>query len=371
MSSPPLVPATPNGPWWKQVIQVLITLTVLVVVFGFFIPHLADYRDVLDVIQDISPGEWLVLLALAGGVLVAYVFVLMAAMRGLRFGEGFVAQTTATAITNTIPAGGAFALPLQYAMYLSWGFTPEAVTAALLSAGVFDQLARLALPTLSVLAVALSGDAERWMWLAAGAGIVIVATAVVLLALLFSSETAARKIGGVLDRLVARALRLIGRGEVDMVGAVLQFRANVVDIMRHRSVHLLLTTVLNLGLMVSLFLASIRAVGISSEEVSAAWVIMSFALGRLLVMIPVSPGGLGVVDAGLISLLSAGWATGSPDHDLIAAGVLLFRGLTLIPPVLVGVGTWLTWRFRRKGRHDWQTVRRGEWRQVGDPDARV
>ena len=80
MSNPPLVPATPNRPWWKQVIQVLITLTVLVVVFGFFIPQLADYRDVLDVIQDISPGEWLVLSALAGGVLVAYGFGLMAAI---------------------------------------------------------------------------------------------------------------------------------------------------------------------------------------------------------------------------------------------------------------------------------------------------
>jgi len=362
--------ATPR-PWWKQALQIVITLAVLVLVFGFFIPQLADYRTVLDVIQDISTGEWLILFALAGWFLIAYVFVLMAAVRGLHFREGFVAQTTATAITNTIPAGGAFAVPLQYAMYLSWGFTPEAVTAALLAAGVFDQLARLALPTLSVLVVALTGDAETWMWLAAVIGVVIVVGAVVLLGLLFSSENAAQKIGAVLDRLMARVMRLFGRSKIDMVAAVLQFRANVIDIMRHRWVRLLVMTVLNHAAMASLFLASIRAVGISSDEVSTAWVIMSFSLGRLLVMIPVSPGGLGVVDVGFISLLSLGWATGAANHDLIAAGVLLFRALTLIPPIPIGVGTWLAWRFGKKRRHDWQTVRRGEWRQVGDSDARV
>jgi uncharacterized membrane protein YbhN (UPF0104 family) len=353
------VTAAPHRPWWRQAASLALTVAVVVIVFGFVLPQLADYRDVLDRISAIDTLEWIVLGVLAVWFLCAYPLVLMSTMPTLRFGEAFVAQTTATAINNSIPAGGAIAVPLQYVMYLSWGFSPGAVTSSLITAGVWDQLARMSLPVLAVAAIAISGEALWWMWLVSLVGVAIVIGAVWLLITVLRSETAARHIGEFLDRIVNRVLGWIRRGPVDMVDASLQFRHNVTSVAGKRWKMITLATVMNHASMSILFLASLRAVGVTEEEVSTAWVILSISLGRLLVAIPISPGGLGLVDLGYLGLLSLGWGAGA-DAALLSAGVLLFRALSFLPPILVGLGAWVFWRWNRSWRRDWTTARRGE-----------
>ena len=163
---------------------------------------LADYRAVADYIQGIEPFEWLLLAVFAGWFLIAYVFVFMATLPSLRFKEGFVVQTTATAINNSLPAGGAIALPITYSQFLSWGFTPGAVTAALLTAGVWDQLARQALPVLAVAVIALLGEAVWWMWLVSIVGVISVAIWIGVLTVILRSESAAEGFGRWLNKVV-------------------------------------------------------------------------------------------------------------------------------------------------------------------------
>jgi uncharacterized membrane protein YbhN (UPF0104 family) len=40
--------------------------------------------------------------------------------------------------------------------------------------------------------------------------------------------------------------------------------------------------------------------------------------------------------------------------------VLLYRALSFLPPIVVGVGSWVFWRINKSWRRDWQTVGRGE-----------
>jgi uncharacterized membrane protein YbhN (UPF0104 family) len=122
---------------------------------------------------------------------------------------------------------------------------------------------------------------------------------------------------------------------------------------------LTIATVVNHAAMTGLFVASIRAAGISDDEISTAWVIASFGFGRLLVMIPISPGGLGLVDFGYISLLTAGGS--GVDANLIAAGVLLFRALSFLPPIPIGLASFLFWRANKSWRRDYRVVQRGEF----------
>ncbi|MEA2024725.1 MAG: YbhN family protein [Actinomycetota bacterium] len=336
-----------------------VTVLFLFLVFGFVLPKLADYRAVADHIGDVDPIQWLLLGVFAGWFLVAYVFVFMSTMPGLRFQEGFVVQTTATAINNSLPAGGAIALPVTYTQFLSWGFTPEAITAGLLTAGVWDQLARLALPVIGVAAIAITGDALWWMWLVSLGGIVVVAGAIWLISLVLRSESAAVTLGNWLDGIVNWGLRRIKRDPIDVVAATLTFRDNVRHVARYRWKWVTAATVANHASMAALFIVSLRAVGVTSEQVSLPWLLLAFSLGRLLVMIPVSPGGLGLVDLGFIGLVSLGWGTGA-DPDLISAGVLLYRALSFLPPILIGLGSWVFWRVNRSWRRDWKIERRGE-----------
>ena len=353
------IPQRTGQPLWKRLLRAAVTVLVLVLVFGFVLPQLADYRAVADLIGDIEPIQWLLLAIFAMWFLIAYVFVFMSTLPGLRFREGFVVQTTATAINNSLPAGGAIALPITYSQFLSWGFTPESVTAALLTAGVWDQLARLALPVLSVAAIAITGEALWWMWLISLGGIVVVVGAIWLIARILGSQSAALALGKWLDKITNWGLEKIKRDPVDVVAATLKFRDNVRHVAQHRWKWVTAATIANHASMAALFAVSLRAVGVSSDDVSLPWLLLAFSLGRLLVIIPVSPGGLGLVDLGFIGLVSLGWGAGA-DPDLISAGVLLYRALSFLPPILVGLGSWLFWRANRSWRQDWQTERRGE-----------
>jgi uncharacterized membrane protein YbhN (UPF0104 family) len=271
---------------------------------------------------------------------------------------------TGTAITNSVPSGGALALPVNYAMYMSWGFTPESVTAGLLAAGVWDWFGRIALPILAVVVVALMGDAIWWMWLVSLAGVLIVTIMVVVLVKVLGSEEGAQKFADWLDHMGTWVFDRIHRTKPDIVAAVLQFRTDLNSIVQTRAIRLSAATVFNHAAMTMLFTVSVYAVGVTTDQIPIPWMILAFSLGRFLVMIPVSPGGLGLVDLGWLGLLTMGWQTTNPgvpvDHDLIAAGVLLFRGLSLIPPIPIGMASWLFWRVNKSWRKDWRIAMRGK-----------
>ncbi len=294
----------------------------------------------------------------------AYPIVLVQALTTLRLPEAFVNHMTGTAITNSVPSGGAIALPVNYTMYMSWGFTPASISAGMLSAGVWDWLLRISLPVLAVLGIAFTGEALGWMWLVSIGGILAVAVMVLVLSKILGRETDARRFAQWIDRGGATVFRIAKRDKPDIEAAVMQFRTDLNSIVQSRALRLTIATIANHLAMATLFAVSVYSVGIEPSQIPIPWMVLAFALGRFLVMIPVSPGGLGLVDLGWIGLLTLGWQTTNPgvpvDSDLIAAGVLLFRALTLLPPILIGMASWLFWRANRSWRLEWQTVRRGE-----------
>ena len=84
----------------------------------------------------------------------------------------------------------------------------------------------------------------------------------------------------------------------------------------------------------------LRDVGVSDAEVGWAEVLAVFAFARLATAIPITPGGAGVVEAVLITGLTA---AGGFKPEVVAA-VLVFRALTWALPILVGVFCLIWWR---------------------------
>jgi uncharacterized membrane protein YbhN (UPF0104 family) len=370
MTDAETIPKAKRRPWWKQAISISITVLVIGIVFGFVIPKLADYRAILDYIGDISPLAWAILAVASLWFLLAYPTVLTVAIRSLRLREAFVNHMTGTAVTNSLPSGGAIALAINYTMYLSWGFTPASVSAGLLGAGVWDWYARISLPILAVLAIAVFAQSLPWMWFVTIGGLAFVAVTVFLLSKVLRSETTAERLATWLDTIVSKVLGWMKRTPPGTHDAVLQFRIDLRSIVATRGWRLTAATIANHAAMATLFTASIYAVGVSRDQIPIPWVVLAFALGRFIVMIPVSPGGLGLVDLGWIGLLTLGWQTTNPDvpvdPDLIAAGVLLFRALSLFPPIPIGLGSWVFWRTNKSWRSDWKTALRG---QASTPEA--
>ncbi|MEA3509921.1 MAG: lysylphosphatidylglycerol synthase domain-containing protein, partial [Actinomycetota bacterium] len=180
-----------------------------------------------------------------------------------------------------------------------------------------------------------------------------------LISLVLRSQSAAVTLGRRLDKIVNWGLGKIKRDPIDVAAATLTFRDNVRHVAEYRWKWVTAATIANHASMAALFVVSLRAVGVSSSDISLPWLLLAFSLGRLLVMIPVSPGGLGLVDLGFIGLVSLGWGPGA-DADLISAGVLLYRALSFLPPILIGLGSWIFWRVNRSWRRDWRVERRGD-----------
>ena len=68
----------------------------------------------------------------------------------------------------------------------------------------------------------------------------------------------------------------------------------------------------------------------------------AFAFVRLLTALPITPGGLGITELGLVGILAAG--TGHQASAQVAAAVLLYRAVTYLPPIPLGALACLVWR---------------------------
>jgi uncharacterized protein (TIRG00374 family) len=102
------------------------------------------------------------------------------------------------------------------------------------------------------------------------------------------------------------------------------------------------TVASNLALWLVL-LASLRGMGLSEAQVPWATSLAAFAFVRLVTVLPITPGGAGITEIGLVGILAAG-----ADHGVTAqvtAAVLLYRAVTYLAPIPLGGMACLAWRY--------------------------
>jgi uncharacterized protein (TIRG00374 family) len=75
-------------------------------------------------------------------------------------------------------------------------------------------------------------------------------------------------------------------------------------------------------------------------------VLLAYVVAMALAIVPITPGGLGFVEAGLTTLLVlVGIST-----DQAVVGTLLYRLVSFWLPIPVGGLAWAVWRFRHRDR---------------------
>jgi uncharacterized protein (TIRG00374 family) len=333
----------------RRVISGLFSLVVVVAIFVYAIPKIADYGEVWKTITTLTPLELGSLVGVMVFNLFTYWLANMAALPGLKLGPSAVLTQTTTTIANTVPAGGAVALGLTFQILRSWGFTGSAIALYIGVTGIWNIFTKLALPVLSIVVLAFTGGGGGAYLVAALIGVVVLGVAVVLLALVFWKESFARRVGDRLGRIVSWFKKLAHKEPItDGADRASSFRADTVELVNRRWLAITLTTVLSHLALFLVLLLSLRHVGISEQEVSAAEVFAVFAFGRLLTALPITPGGLGFIELGYIGgLVAAGG-----DKPEVVAAVLLFRVLTYGIQIALGLVTYLIWRAKSSWRRD-------------------
>ena len=155
-------------------------------------------------------------------------------------------------------------------------------------------------------------------------------------------------------RRLARVLRRSPRGS--MTDALVHFRTETVGLLHSRWPALSVATLIShLSLFVVLLIA-LRHIGVSNDEVSWQQVLAAFCFVRLLTALPITPGGLGVVELGATAALVAAGG----DRGQVVAAVLVYRAATYLPPVPLGLAAYAFWRKGAKGRPE-RVAARLDW----------
>jgi uncharacterized protein (TIRG00374 family) len=324
----------------KTVLRIVVSLLLIAVIFYYLLKDISP-ADVWAAITAMTWTELVVLAVVAGWNLVTYVFVWMTVTPGLSAGRAMIMTQATTAITNTVPAGSAIGVGMTYAMLGGWGFSRSRTTIAVLVSGVWNAFAKLGIPVLALALVALQGNASAGRVTAAMLGIGGLVAAVVVFALMLRSERMAERVGILAGRFVSRLLAVIRRPPVEgWEIATVKFRNRTVDLLEHGWFPITAATLVSHLSLYLVLLVCLRDVGVSNAEVNWAEVLAVFAFARLATAIPITPGGAGLVEAVLITGLTAAGG----DKPEVVAAVLVFRALTWGLPILVGIFCLLWWR---------------------------
>ena len=324
-----------------RIIGIVASVLIIGGVFAFALPRIANYGEVWDVVQTLS-WQWLVALALATILnLATYAPPLVAALPGLRYLHAARVTLASTALSMVAPGGAAVGMATSFAMLRAWGFSGRPVGLAVVVTGVWNQFVILGFPIIAVAGVVAEGGSNHTLEIVAIVGLVVFAAIVAGFAVGLSSERLARRIGDRAARLASWGKGLLHKAPVKWNGtSFARFREETIELIRKRWLFLTTATLAGHLTVFIIFLASLRAIGVTSGEVTIVEAFAAWTLARILGAIPITPGGVGFVELGLTGVLVA---FGANNADAVTA-TLIYRFLTVVPTLVVGLIAAATWK---------------------------
>jgi uncharacterized protein (TIRG00374 family) len=226
-------------------------------------------------------------------------------------------------------------------MLSSWGVSTAEYVLYTLVSGIWNVFARLGLPVLALLVLVTAARPGTGLVAAAAVGLALLAVMVAGLSLLMRSESFAVRAGRALQPVLAIACRVVRRPvSFDIPGSLLGFRDRASALIAARGWRITIATAASNLTLWLVLLACLRGIGLSQAQVPWQTSLAAFAFVRLLTVLPITPGGLGITELGLIAILTVGHRDGAQ----VTAAVLLYRAVTYLPPIPLGAIACLTWR---------------------------
>ena len=342
-ASPPAA-ASPSEPrsWSRRTIIVRVAFLALALV-GLYVvwPSLVDIFSSWPRLRVIEPGWYAAMVAaVAGSVFCVWVLYRVVLHQRAWFAIG-TSQLASSAFGRIVPGGAASAGALQYQMLVQAGVRGGRVATGITTVNVISGATILALPLFAIPlffgAIPLESTLRRVALLGLGMLIVAVAFAVLVLA----TNKPLALLGRALDRLSALARRKHPPAEGH--GARILHERDFVRAALGGSWWQALIAAL--GQRAFDFTALLLALYASGARVSPLLVLLAYAVAQILMIIPITPGGIGFVELGLVGFLGlAGVETGPA-----VLATLAYRLVSYWLPLPVGAGAY-AWFLRRYGR---------------------
>jgi putative heme transporter len=205
---PPAIPRPRPG---RELIRTAVSVAIIAAIFGFAVPRFASYRSVLSSMSSMTwPQALLVGTAAVASMASAWIMI-CSVLPSIRLREAAVVNLGSNAVANTLPAGGALAMGVSWAMLSSWGVSTADYVLYTMVSGIWNVFARLGLPLLALLILVTASRPGAGLIAAAATGLVLIAATAAGLGLLLRSESFALRAGRALQRTAAVTCRLARR----------------------------------------------------------------------------------------------------------------------------------------------------------------
>ena len=310
----------------RTVFWLAVTAVSLYLVAPGLLDMLGSWRD----LQQITPIWFAAMALLQTGSLGCLWVLQRLALGHVPWRAVITSQLAGNALAKVAPAGGAVGAALQYRMLVQGGARRGRAVAALTAANLLAFAVVLALPVLAI-PVILRGAVHRTLIEATVLGLAVFGLLFVAGAVLIAADGPLGRIGALVQRIRNR-LRRGSEPLRHLPERLLQERDRITATLGPRWKPALLAAIGRWALDYATLLAALAAVGAQPRPIL---VLLAFCAGQVLAQVPITPGGLGFVEAGLTAMLAlAGVATG--DAVLATFVYRLFSYWLPMPAGLLG-----------------------------------
>lgn len=314
----------------KRLMQTAVWLGVTGISLYLVAPSLLDVLGSWRDVTRFEPLWLLAMLVLQGASLSCLWFLQRLALRPVAWGPVITSQLAGNALAKIAPGGGALGAALQYRMLVQAGVAREKAVGGLTVVNLLTFAMVLALPVLT-LPTLLRGGVDQNLVEVALIGIAVFILLAVLGAVSLGGDGLLRWIGQTVQRIRNR-LRRGAPPLTELPARLLRERDRILATFGPRWKRALGSTV---GRWAFDFMTLLAALAAVSASPSPGLVLLAFCAAQVLAQIPLTPGGLGFVEAGLTGMLTlAGVSPG--DAVLATFAYRLFSYWLPLPLGLVG-----------------------------------
>ena len=333
-----------------KLVAAIIMIALLYYAFFVVLPSEINWDDVAAALSALTAAQ-VAILGLSGVIVMVFLgWASKASLPGLNIYQGFESSGTSQMTAFVVPPPGDYLI--RFSMYRTYGFTDAQSGVSVLIAMVLRYVVIFFMPVLGY-GVALVGGVAPSDGLAWFIGLAVAwLVAVFLLRQVIQSDAAAHAVGRWINAAVSKVMRLFHRTPAkDLEASVVDFGFKTRGTIEENRTSLMasnfswgLSNVLVLGL-------AIRFSGIDSSTISLAGIFLTSGVLMVVNILPI-PGKNALVAPALFTMLAL---TTTADQSDLTAALVLYRVVTWIEPMLLGIVLFLLWR-RRVSRDTVTTV---------------
>lgn len=324
--------------WGRLLIRIAL-LAVGGISLYLFLPRLLDVFEQAPQLENIQWRWFLLMGALMTGAFVALWELTRIAVPGISWFVASTSQLTSNAAVKLTPggivAGGAF----YFKMLSASGVPMVHAAAALASIGVLSNLVLFGLPAVALIIAAISAPIPQGMLPVAIAGSILFVVMFSATVALVRFDRPLHLLGKMVESMICWAAERFGREWSFTEARLVESRDLVVAALGKRWQWALAVATLNWLLDYATLVVALFAIGANPRP---SLILLAFAGAAVLGMIPITPGGLGFVEAGLVGMLTI---SGIPASDALLA-TLAYRMFQFWLPIPAGLVAYVVFRSR-------------------------